>query len=132
MGEFEWDLAPTEYQLIQENDPLDMISLTVLLDETNMGPVQNFESMEDRRPYFQLLSDQTVGVLYNDGFFPQNYIIDEQLPQPVVPIPDGSNISVLTPDLVLDPEPDKNFWDDEDFIDIWVGEEEWTIGKTTN
>lgn len=68
-------------------------------------------------------------VLYNDGFFPWNYVVNEEFPQPIVHVFDELNILVRSLDSVLDPAP--NLWDDEHVVNFRMRNEEWTVGKAT-
>ncbi|KAF7116299.1 hypothetical protein RHSIM_RhsimUnG0031500 [Rhododendron simsii] len=63
-------------------------------------------------------------VFEDDDWFPQAYIIGESFPRPATPFPPQPDVSML------EHTPFDNFWDEDEVMDIQVGNGEvWTVNK---
>lgn len=112
--ELEWDPKPNEWQMIKEDDLLDYVTLPLLFMEYEQVVTHDRANLKPSRQPPKNLEN-----LYgNDEFCFQNYIINDILPKLVVRIPDKPCVSII-----------QGLWEDDDAVNLWVGEEEWTVGK---
>ncbi|KAI8559870.1 hypothetical protein RHMOL_Rhmol04G0209000 [Rhododendron molle] len=110
----EWDPTSNEWQIIKEDDPLDYVTVPLLFMEYEQDVAYDRASP---RPFGQ--PSENLENLCGDGeFYPQNYIMNDLLPKPVIHIPNKPCVLVI-----------QGLWEDDDAINLWVGEEEWTVEK---
>lgn len=80
--EYEWDVTPTEYQLIKQNDPLDTFSLSHLFGhETRVTPDEI-----DRQ--YQAMN--ALGEEFN--LDPSKFIVPDTEPKPIVYVPEEPEV----------------------------------------
>ncbi|KAI8572224.1 hypothetical protein RHMOL_Rhmol01G0181600 [Rhododendron molle] len=111
---------------MDDSDPLDETSLACLFQEEET--VEEIDLMNPRM--FSGLNARTIVNLTRNSdaldhaldylFLPQEYIIEEFFPKPVVKIPDEPNICVLDPE---------NLWGKSELVNVWIDGEELTVNK---
>ncbi|KAG5524030.1 hypothetical protein RHGRI_030888 [Rhododendron griersonianum] len=79
----EWDPTPNEWQMIKEDDPLDYVTRPLLFMEYEQDVARDRASP---RPFGQP-PENLENLCGNVKFCPQNYIVNDMLPKPVVWIP---------------------------------------------
>ncbi|KAI8572213.1 hypothetical protein RHMOL_Rhmol01G0180700 [Rhododendron molle] len=124
--EWEWEREPNGWHWMDDSDPLDETSLAYLFQEEEV--VEEMDLMNPRM--FSGLTVRTIVNLTRNSdtldramdylFLPQEYIIEEFFPQPVVEIPDEPSICVLDPE---------DLWGKFELVNVWIDGEELTINK---
>ncbi|KAG5524103.1 hypothetical protein RHGRI_030931 [Rhododendron griersonianum] len=112
--ETEWDPTPNEWQMIKEDDPLDYVTLPLLFMEYEQDVAHDRATP---RPFGQP-PENLENLSGNDEFCPQNYIINDLLPKPVVHIPNKPCVSII-----------QGLWENDNTVNLLVGGEEWTVRK---
>ncbi|KAI8535448.1 hypothetical protein RHMOL_Rhmol10G0175100 [Rhododendron molle] len=124
--EWEWEPEPNRWHWMDDSDPLDETSLAYLFREEEV--VEEMDLMNPRmlsglnvRTIVNLTRDTDVLERAMDYLFlPQEYIIEEFFPQPVIEILDEPNICVLDPE---------DLWGKSELVNVWMDGEELTVNK---
>ncbi|KAF7147363.1 hypothetical protein RHSIM_Rhsim03G0117400 [Rhododendron simsii] len=102
--DWKWEAEPAMWHPVEDEDPLDVTTLPLLFhgDEVQQEPDLLNPPIEPNTDY------------------PQYYITDETLPQPVIQISEEPHIAVLT---------SEDLWGKADLVTVWVNGEELTVNK---
>ncbi|KAF7145090.1 hypothetical protein RHSIM_Rhsim04G0136000 [Rhododendron simsii] len=103
-NDWEWEAEPAVWNRVEEEDPLDFHEETI----DNM-----VEGLDDFYEYMNVPAEE-------GDDYPQYYIVDRSLPQPVVQISDEPHVFVLNTE---------DLWGKADLVTVWVDGEEPTVNK---
>lgn len=130
--DWDWKAKLDVWQQTEDEDPFDVATLPLLFheEEPQQGP-----DLMNPRILFVHFHDETLDVAVEglDDYYeymnqptmeshdyPQNYIVDDTLPQPIAQILGEPHVAVLDAE---------DLWGKDELLTVWVNGEELTVNK---